>query len=163
VTKTDTWQTRPLVREVAPKRQDSNFEGGKKFWSNVQDLGSTQRPTDRPTDWPTDRPSVAMCLWLWLWQTEDTRILKNKRCLDVAARMAQSVRRRVMGWPAGEVPFSTPQCPHSSSGPSSLVSNGYREPFSGGDADRAWSRLPTSTYRRGKDSWKYSVSSWFSI
>jgi hypothetical protein len=39
----DTWQTRPLVREGAPKRQDSNFEK-KNLWSNVP-------------DWLTDRQS----------------------------------------------------------------------------------------------------------
>jgi hypothetical protein len=26
MTKTDTWQTRPLVKEGAPKKQNSNFE-----------------------------------------------------------------------------------------------------------------------------------------
>jgi hypothetical protein len=45
MTKTDTWQTRPLVREGAPKRQDSNIEK-KNLWSNVPDLGLTPRHTD---------------------------------------------------------------------------------------------------------------------
>jgi hypothetical protein len=48
----DTWQTRPLVREGAPKRQDSNFEKNN-LWSNVPDLGLTPRHTD----WLTDRQS----------------------------------------------------------------------------------------------------------
>jgi hypothetical protein len=44
MTKTETWQTRPLVREGAPKRQNSNFEGKKKsgqmskIWAWHQDI-----------------------------------------------------------------------------------------------------------------------------
>jgi hypothetical protein len=59
VTKTDTWQTRHLVRKGAPKRQNSNFESEKisgqmsKIWVWHQDI---------LTNWP----SVAMWLWLWL-------------------------------------------------------------------------------------------------
>jgi hypothetical protein len=66
MTKTNTWQTRPLVREGAPKRQNSNFEGGKKFWSNVPGSGSTPRHTD----WLT----VAMWLWFWLWLLQNQKI-----------------------------------------------------------------------------------------
>jgi hypothetical protein len=38
--------TRPLVREGAQKRQDSNFEKRKNLWSNIPDLGLTPRHTD---------------------------------------------------------------------------------------------------------------------
>jgi hypothetical protein len=53
MTKTNTWQTWPLFREGAPNRQNGNFQGEKKIWSNVQDLGLTPRHTD----WLTDRQS----------------------------------------------------------------------------------------------------------
>jgi hypothetical protein len=62
MTKTDTWQTRPLVREGAPKRHDRNFERGGNLWSMVPDW---TRHLDILTDWP----SVIKWLWLWLWQS----------------------------------------------------------------------------------------------
>jgi hypothetical protein len=49
MTKTDTWQTRPLVREGAPKRQDSNFEK-KKISDQIPRFGldtKTYQLTDR--------------------------------------------------------------------------------------------------------------------
>jgi hypothetical protein len=58
MTKTDTWQTRPLVREGAPKRQDSNFVK-KNFWSNVPDLDQ-----DILTDWLTVSRNVTLTLTL---------------------------------------------------------------------------------------------------
>jgi hypothetical protein len=61
MTKTDTWQTRPLVREDAPKRQDSNFEKKKKISGQMSHIWA--RHQDILTDWP----SVAMWLWLWLY------------------------------------------------------------------------------------------------
>jgi hypothetical protein len=66
MTKTDTWQTRPLVREDAPNRQDSNFEK-KNIWSKVPDLGSTPRHTD----WLTVSRNVTLTLTLkhsWPYQ-----------------------------------------------------------------------------------------------
>jgi hypothetical protein len=57
MTKTDTWQTRPLVREGAPKRQDSNFEK-KNLWSNVPDLDLTPRHSD----WLTVSRNVTLTL-----------------------------------------------------------------------------------------------------
>jgi hypothetical protein len=50
MTKTDTWQTRPLVREGAPKRQDSSFE--KKNSGQKSQIG-----LDTKTYWLTDRQS----------------------------------------------------------------------------------------------------------
>jgi hypothetical protein len=50
MTKTDTWQTRPLVREGAPKRQDSNFE--KKISDQKSQIG-----LDTKKNWLTDRQS----------------------------------------------------------------------------------------------------------
>jgi hypothetical protein len=50
MTKTDTWQTRPLVREVAPKKQDSNYE--KKICGQKPQIG-----LDTKTYWLTDRRS----------------------------------------------------------------------------------------------------------
>jgi hypothetical protein len=48
--KTDTWQTRPLVREGAQKRQDSNFEKKNLVKSPIFGL-------DTKTYWLTDRQS----------------------------------------------------------------------------------------------------------
>jgi hypothetical protein len=63
MTKTETWQTRPLVREGAPKRQDSNFENKKKSLVKSSRLGSTPRHTD----WLTISRNVALTLTLtWL-------------------------------------------------------------------------------------------------
>jgi hypothetical protein len=50
MTKTDTWQTRPLVREGAPKRQDSKFE--KKSLVKCPRFG-----LETKTYWLTDRQS----------------------------------------------------------------------------------------------------------
>jgi hypothetical protein len=50
MTKTNTWQTRPLVREGAPERKDSNFE--KKISGQKSQIG-----LDTKTYWPTDRQS----------------------------------------------------------------------------------------------------------
>jgi hypothetical protein len=61
MTKTDTWQTRPLVREGAPKRQDSNFEK-KNLRSNVPDLGLTPRLTDRQSQCDFDFDFVTVLL-----------------------------------------------------------------------------------------------------
>jgi hypothetical protein len=58
MTKTDTWQTQPLVREGAPKRQDSNFGKKKKISGQMSQIWASHHVT---SDWP----SVAM--WLWLW------------------------------------------------------------------------------------------------
>jgi hypothetical protein len=69
MTKTDTWQTRPLVREGAPP-QKKNYKTvtlKKNLWSKIPDWARHQ---DILTDWP----SVAMWLWLWLW-TEDGKII----------------------------------------------------------------------------------------
>jgi hypothetical protein len=48
-------QTRPLVREGAPQRQDNKFQSqtlgkGSNLWSNVHKVDSTPRHTDRQTD-----------------------------------------------------------------------------------------------------------------
>jgi hypothetical protein len=51
MTKTDTWQTRPLVREGAPKRQDRNFEE-KRISGQKSQIG-----LDTKTYWLTDRQS----------------------------------------------------------------------------------------------------------
>jgi hypothetical protein len=53
-------QTRPLVREGAPQKQDRNCQTVINIWSWVLDGARHQ---DLLTDWP----SVAMWLWLWLW------------------------------------------------------------------------------------------------
>jgi hypothetical protein len=50
LTKTDKWQTRPLVREGAPQRQGSNFE--KKNSGQKSQIG-----LDTKTYWLTDRQS----------------------------------------------------------------------------------------------------------
>jgi hypothetical protein len=52
------WETRPLVREGAPKRQESNFE--KKNSGQMSQIWAWHQ--DILTDWP----SVVMWLWLWL-------------------------------------------------------------------------------------------------
>jgi hypothetical protein len=53
-------QTRPLVREGAPQKQDCNCQTVINIWSWAPDGARYQ-------DLLTDRPSVAMWLWLWLW------------------------------------------------------------------------------------------------
>jgi hypothetical protein len=40
------WQTRPLVREGAPQKEDGNCQTAKKIWSWAPDGGSTPRLTD---------------------------------------------------------------------------------------------------------------------
>jgi hypothetical protein len=50
MTKADKWQTRPLVREGAPKRQDSNFK--KKISGQKSQIW-----LDTKTYWLTDRQS----------------------------------------------------------------------------------------------------------
>jgi hypothetical protein len=55
MTKTDTRQTRPLVREGAPKRQTSNFEGEKKC------SGQMSKIWDWHQDILTDRQSQCEC------------------------------------------------------------------------------------------------------
>jgi hypothetical protein len=59
MTKTDTWQTRPLVREGAPKRQNSNFEEREKIWLNVPRFG-----LDTKTYWLTVSHNVTLTLTL---------------------------------------------------------------------------------------------------
>jgi hypothetical protein len=56
------WQTRPLVREGAPQKQDRNCQTVINIWSWAAD-GARHR--DLLTDWP----SVSMWLWLWLLPT----------------------------------------------------------------------------------------------
>jgi hypothetical protein len=51
MTKTDTWQTRPLVRERPQKRQDSNFEEKKSL------VKCPRFELDTKTYWLTDRQS----------------------------------------------------------------------------------------------------------
>jgi hypothetical protein len=53
-------QTRRLVREGIPQRQDRGCQTVINIWSWAK-MG-----LDNKTDWLTDRPSVAM--WLWLGQ-----------------------------------------------------------------------------------------------
>jgi hypothetical protein len=57
VTKTDTWQTRPLVREGAPKDKTVTLKK-KILWSKVPDWARHQ---DILIDWPS------VVTWLWLW------------------------------------------------------------------------------------------------
>jgi hypothetical protein len=84
MTKTETWQTRPLVREGAPKRQDSNSE--KKSLVKSPRLGSTPRHTD----WLTVSRNVTLT-WLGpgagLKGVEYRKICclcrKSKRCCPV--------------------------------------------------------------------------------
>jgi transposase len=52
-------QTRPLVREGAPQKQDRDCQKIINIWSRARDGARYQ---DLLTDWP----SVAMWLWLWL-------------------------------------------------------------------------------------------------
>jgi hypothetical protein len=61
MTKTDTWQTRLLVRESASKRQDSNFE--KKNISGQ--MSQIWGLTPRQTDWLTVSRNVTLTL-IWL-------------------------------------------------------------------------------------------------
>jgi hypothetical protein len=56
-------QTRPLVREGAPQKQDCNCQTVINIWSWAPD---GVRHQDLLTDWP----SVAMWLWLWLDATQ---------------------------------------------------------------------------------------------
>jgi hypothetical protein len=91
MTKTDTWQTRPLVREGAPKRQDSNFEGGKKCWSNVQDLGLTPRHTD----WLTVSRNVTLTLFFLCGP-----------CLNVTSLTVSCWRQQVSEWASEPPGFS---------------------------------------------------------
>jgi hypothetical protein len=58
LTKTDKWQTRPLVREGAPKWQDRNFQKKKRSLVKSPRLGSTPRLTDL----------LSVVMWLWRWQ-----------------------------------------------------------------------------------------------
>jgi hypothetical protein len=55
------WQTRPLVREGAPQKQDRNCQTKINLWSWAP-AGA------RHQDLLIDRPSIAMYLWLWLWR-----------------------------------------------------------------------------------------------
>jgi hypothetical protein len=67
--KTDKWQTRPLVREGAPKWQDSNFQKKKKWdlWSKVPDWARHQDIS--MTDWLTVSCNVTLTLTLALTLT----------------------------------------------------------------------------------------------
>jgi hypothetical protein len=56
-------QTRFLVREGAPQKQDRNCQTAINIWLWAPDGARHQ---DLRTDWP----SVAMWLWLWLWLRE---------------------------------------------------------------------------------------------
>jgi hypothetical protein len=62
----DKWQTRPLVREGAPHRQNRNCLTVTNIWSWAPDGAWHQ-------DWLAEWPSVVMWLWLWL------KIRCNKR------------------------------------------------------------------------------------
>jgi hypothetical protein len=64
MTKADTWQTRPLVREGAQKRQDSKFEKKKILWSKVPDWARHQ---DILTDWLTASRNVTLTLTWLFW------------------------------------------------------------------------------------------------
>jgi hypothetical protein len=61
---TDKWQTRPLVREVAPYGQDCNFQWKINIWSWAPDGARHQ---DRLTDW------LSVAKWLWLWHAVLTK------------------------------------------------------------------------------------------
>jgi hypothetical protein len=60
MTKTDTWQTRPLVREGAPKNKTITLK--KRISGQMSQIWAWHQ--DILTDWP----SAAM--WLWLWQIQ---------------------------------------------------------------------------------------------
>jgi hypothetical protein len=90
MTKTDKWQTRPLVRVGAQIRQDSNF-GKKNLWSKVPDWARHQ---DILTDWP----SVVM--WLWLWEqslslpgTQEGRPVRS--LVNIISKLFQLLRNKM--------------------------------------------------------------------
>jgi hypothetical protein len=70
-------QTRPLVREGAPQKQDRNCQIViDNIWSWVPDGARHQ---DLVTDWP----SIAMWLWLtWLWLAESAQDYSGKRVVS---------------------------------------------------------------------------------
>jgi hypothetical protein len=53
-TENDKWQTRPLIREGAPQRQDSNFQKTT-FGQKVISGHKSQSGLDTSTYWLTDR------------------------------------------------------------------------------------------------------------
>jgi hypothetical protein len=63
-------QTRPLVREGAPQKQDYNCQRVINIWSWAPDRARHQ---DLLIDWP----SVAMWLWLWLWLNFDFKAVSS--------------------------------------------------------------------------------------
>jgi hypothetical protein len=66
-----TRQTRPLVREGDPQKQDSNCQTVINNWSWAPD---GVRHQDLLTDWLTDWPSVAMWLWLLLQELSSIQL-----------------------------------------------------------------------------------------
>jgi hypothetical protein len=81
MTNTDKWQTRLLVREGAPKRQDSNFGwggGGGKNLVKSPRLGLTPRHTD----WLTVSRNVTLTLtWEWLRRVVKwSRVKWSEKC-----------------------------------------------------------------------------------
>jgi hypothetical protein len=102
-TETDKWQTRPLVREGAPQRQDSNFQKA----TLRQEVISCQRSqsgldtstywlTDWPTDRPTDRPTISRKVTSTsayasvLWNIGDVLVNSYNFCVGYLATLSVS-------------------------------------------------------------------------
>jgi hypothetical protein len=100
MTKTDTWQTRPLVREGAPKKklQDCNFQK-KKLWSKVPYLGSTPRHTDwltvsrNVTDFDFDLIGHASYLQVILFATLTSPVTNKKYGLLLLTKLKQILKK----------------------------------------------------------------------
>jgi hypothetical protein len=96
-------QTRTLVREGAPQKQDCNCQ-------TVINIGA--RHQDILTDWLTDWPSVAMWLWLWPvqlcvegWQL--SRALQGRLRRDGAIAEFTVDKSSVAGYSPGSNDMST--------------------------------------------------------
>jgi hypothetical protein len=70
-------QTRPLVREGAPRRSAKQFSGQKKGKSKIWSWAPKGCPTPRHTDWLTDWPSVVKNFRLRPHANGRTRVLAN--------------------------------------------------------------------------------------
>jgi hypothetical protein len=94
--KTDKGQTRPLVREGAPKWQDSYFKKKRSLVKSPR-LGSTPRHTD----WLTVSCNVSLTLtdsdwereWVWVWVSEWVRV-----CESVIERVSESASDWMRAW-----------------------------------------------------------------
>jgi hypothetical protein len=75
MTKTDKWQTQPLVREGAPKRQDRNF-GVKNLWSKIPDWARHQDIMSRLT---VSRNVTLTLTWPGIQWTEPTIACKRSK------------------------------------------------------------------------------------